>query len=344
MANLRLKKLILDVVDNQLKDNDPPSAKEAYKKLLDAGYSVRDAKEKIGAVVLTEIYDVMKENQPYDEKRYTNALAEMVRQCIDFEDTHKIATEWEEWDELVQHGYEAQEKRDEKQMISCWWEAWALFQKLMETAERKMSVSEVMESQHYKYPVDAWLQDLEMELGNAGEYEKRLEFCYRVLEMLDWTYDDGDGFRCAVGEELYEAGKAEEGKAWFDNWLKKDPHNANVLNIYSWCLQKHEGMEAAYHLIRREVNQSACTIHNHILFDRAKFLAQQLDQESDLRWIETQQQSFRKSLEAADYHNDLYDDFCMPVQQPIVKETKIYPNDPCPCGSGRKYKKCCGKR
>ena len=27
----------------------------------------------------------------------------------------------------------------------------------------------------------------------------------------------------------------------------------------------------------------------------------------------------------------------------IVKEDKIYPNDPCPCGSGKKYKKCCGK-
>ena len=24
--------------------------------------------------------------------------------------------------------------------------------------------------------------------------------------------------------------------------------------------------------------------------------------------------------------------------------TKIYPNDPCPCGSGKKYKKCCGKK
>ena len=27
----------------------------------------------------------------------------------------------------------------------------------------------------------------------------------------------------------------------------------------------------------------------------------------------------------------------------VVKEQKIYPNDPCPCGSGKKYKKCCGK-
>ncbi len=27
----------------------------------------------------------------------------------------------------------------------------------------------------------------------------------------------------------------------------------------------------------------------------------------------------------------------------IVKGEKIYPNDPCPCGSGKKYKKCCGR-
>ena len=28
----------------------------------------------------------------------------------------------------------------------------------------------------------------------------------------------------------------------------------------------------------------------------------------------------------------------------IKRDTpKVYPNDPCPCGSGKKYKKCCGK-
>lgn len=27
----------------------------------------------------------------------------------------------------------------------------------------------------------------------------------------------------------------------------------------------------------------------------------------------------------------------------VHKEPKVYPNDPCPCGSGKKYKKCCGK-
>lgn len=28
----------------------------------------------------------------------------------------------------------------------------------------------------------------------------------------------------------------------------------------------------------------------------------------------------------------------------IVKGQKVYPNDPCPCGSGKKYKKCCGRK
>ena len=25
-------------------------------------------------------------------------------------------------------------------------------------------------------------------------------------------------------------------------------------------------------------------------------------------------------------------------------EEKVYPNDPCPCGSGKKYKACCGRK
>ena len=29
---------------------------------------------------------------------------------------------------------------------------------------------------------------------------------------------------------------------------------------------------------------------------------------------------------------------------PVKRATKkVQPNDPCPCGSGRKYKQCCGR-
>ena len=40
--------------------------------------------------------------------------------------------------------------------------------------------------------------------------------------------------------------------------------------------------------------------------------------------------------------DDWGDDYALP--QPVVKPAKIYPNAPCPCGSGKKYKKCCGRK
>lgn len=38
-----------------------------------------------------------------------------------------------------------------------------------------------------------------------------------------------------------------------------------------------------------------------------------------------------------------YDGQLVPQAPYVRKEAKVGRNDPCPCGSGRKYKKCCGK-
>lgn len=43
----------------------------------------------------------------------------------------------------------------------------------------------------------------------------------------------------------------------------------------------------------------------------------------------------------ADKKKELYKE--QKASTTIRKEVKVYPNDPCPCGSGKKYKKCCGK-
>ncbi|MFS6554727.1 hypothetical protein VPJ68_04380, partial [Parabacteroides distasonis] len=95
--------------------------------------------------------------------------------------------------------------------------------------------------------------------------------------MMDWTFDDDSNFHCAIGEELYAAGKAEEGDAWFRNWLQREPHNENAWNVFSWCVQEQKGTEAAYRLIRKEVIGVPCTIHNSLLFERAKILADHLE-------------------------------------------------------------------
>ena len=242
----------------------------------------------------------MKENQPYDEQRYAGALENMVRQCIDYEDAHEILTEWNKWDNLVQEGYEALVDQKFEKMIPLWWKAWGIFQKIVKTAEYKIGISGLMEFQDYEYPIDAWLQDMEMELRNAGEHEKRVEFCRRILEMLDWSFDDGSDFKSAIGEELYAEGKAEQGRTWFEDWLKEEPHNQNALNVWSWCIQEEKGAEEAYKIIRREVIGVACTFKNELLFGRAKLLAEKLGKSEDLEWIKSQLETFSKAVEKAD--------------------------------------------
>ena len=72
--NLYLKQHILDVVDNQLRDNNPPVTRETYERLKAAGYTSQQAKEKIAIVVVESIYDILKTNTPHDETEYEKHL------------------------------------------------------------------------------------------------------------------------------------------------------------------------------------------------------------------------------------------------------------------------------
>ena len=74
MANIHLKKTVLQVVDNQLRANDPPITKITYARLQALGYTKQQAKEKIAAVLLEEMYDVLKSKERFNEERYSENL------------------------------------------------------------------------------------------------------------------------------------------------------------------------------------------------------------------------------------------------------------------------------
>ena len=69
-----LNKLIMQVVQNQLNDVNTPYVRETYTRLLAAGHTDAEARSLIGSAAVCEIYDVMKENQPFNEERYRKAL------------------------------------------------------------------------------------------------------------------------------------------------------------------------------------------------------------------------------------------------------------------------------
>ena len=77
--NPHLRRAILEVVDNQLRDNNPPETQETLKRLMAEGRSRKEAVELIACVVTTEIFEVLKFGRLYDNERFVGALKALPR-------------------------------------------------------------------------------------------------------------------------------------------------------------------------------------------------------------------------------------------------------------------------
>jgi hypothetical protein len=75
--NMRLNKAVLDVVENQIRRLNPPATKETLHRLIREGHDQAEARRLIGAVVASEIFDILKNMEPYDEDRYVAALRKL---------------------------------------------------------------------------------------------------------------------------------------------------------------------------------------------------------------------------------------------------------------------------
>lgn len=140
------------------------------------------------------------------------------------------------------------------------------------------------------------------------------------MEIFDWQDEDDSCFWCGIGQSLFREGKIEDAYEYYENWLADDPKNVNEINSFSCILFENGDAKKAYEMIRKVTWGVSCYADNVILFMRARQLADYVGKE-----------------------DEIFDEFTMSKRILVVKEKKIYPNDPCPCGSGKKYKKCCGK-
>lgn len=88
--NYKLKSTILEVVDNQLQMNEPKCTKRTLNRLFDLGYSLEESKEMIASVLLEEMYYVMKDNIPFNEKQYAKKLSKLPDYSIEDESNNKV--------------------------------------------------------------------------------------------------------------------------------------------------------------------------------------------------------------------------------------------------------------
>ena len=78
-----LRQEIFQIIENQIRDNNPPQTKQTYQRLLKMGYSEMDAKKYIGQCVAIELFNIMKHKQPFDQKRYVENLNKLPEQPFD---------------------------------------------------------------------------------------------------------------------------------------------------------------------------------------------------------------------------------------------------------------------
>ena len=77
--NPRLRRALLEVVENQLRDGTPPETRATLERLVAAGHTREQAVELIACVVSCEVFDVLKSGQPYNETRYLTGLRALPR-------------------------------------------------------------------------------------------------------------------------------------------------------------------------------------------------------------------------------------------------------------------------
>ena len=65
---------MFEVVENQLRDNDPPETRTTLERLVSAGHSRSDAKQMIASVVAVEMFNIMKSEQAFDLTRFIERL------------------------------------------------------------------------------------------------------------------------------------------------------------------------------------------------------------------------------------------------------------------------------
>jgi len=75
--NPYLQAAILEVVENQIRDLDPPETKQTFDRLVSEGTSEDEARRLIGCVVAAEIFHIMERREEFNRARYVKALSQL---------------------------------------------------------------------------------------------------------------------------------------------------------------------------------------------------------------------------------------------------------------------------
>ena len=348
-SNPRLGRLILRAVESQLNSGTPSFVTDAYRQLQEKGYIKKLAKVKLATALVNEIFFMQKNECKYSDSSYRKEINAVVAEPFDRDSIIDIETGRErilaqrlsEFDRLVF------EKEDEPESAAVLFlKLWPLLKEYIEdnyTREsrnglERFSPTQIDESVDYRLGLCNALSEFDMIFLNAGRYEDLIRLSREVLDTFSWGEEDRlteSNLKGCIGESLERLGRSKEADQWFLDWQKDSPHSVSCINYYSMILLERKCYPEALALLEPflDTKKNADITERMILYSRAEETYSGLG--------DTEKASFyRKLMKKKPEKRLLSDPF---RQKPVTVPSKIYPNDPCPCGSGKKYKKCCGK-
>ncbi len=290
---------------------------------------------------------------------------------------------WERWlpeipslemfDERMQEGYRLQEQ-DAAAASDCWLGVWKDFFTILDRSGLR-TIHEFDEQLRGTQFVSNWVQDVEMALGNTAverpEYHRhRLQFCEQFLQRFS-DHDPlmTENMRRALAESVWGSGGRARAERLFEGWLKEDPQWG-----WGWV-----GWSDLHGFPRRGTKPDWSKAE--AILRRGLAVARVQDRDALMERLEGIYERTGRKIEAAAFGKSAvkarttaelmgddqlrlktafdFGEEGMPLDElpklaaemrnqhldmlDKASKRKVGRNEPCPCGSGKKFKQCCGR-
>jgi tetratricopeptide (TPR) repeat protein len=271
-------------------------------------------------------------------------------------------------DNKMQDGYDLLKSGQAKAACSLWLDVWRDVLRIFDKTGMR-SIKEFDQQFRGTEFVSNWVQDLEMELWNAGLQERhflaaRIALCEEILLKLptDKSGREHDittgNWRRALAESYFEIGETKRAEKLFREWLDDEPQWGwgwiGWSDCYFFRQPSAEDLERSEQLLREGLAIADVRDRSDVLErlagvydeqgrgDQAREVRKQIKDSAAV--LRTRREIHSggifdqriASREILPFFNQL-----AAIGQTLPKNT-VGRKEPCPCGSGKKFKRCCG--
>ena len=217
-------------------------------------------------------------------------------------------------------------------LYKAWNHLWALM-------ERENNFSNKLGSSILDWQIGNWAGDLTMVLHNAGLYNEVIKINEQILQ-IKWSSNRDDFYENAkrdIADAYADLGDIDKCYQLYEKYLKED-------QLWGWGWIGYYRQLSAHDDSRFEetLDELYRRIEGGDTFRDREDIYRELGDEYNTLGVKDRADYFYALLDKEkEVHKASY--ISLRKEYPDVKG-KIYPNEPCPCGSGKKYKKCCGNK